>query len=598
MIKWYLILIIALLFLAFICWKEWNRRNRKKLALRLCTSVMAITSILLLAYPFKKTTTTQSAGKIILLTNGFSNDSLDNFLHNSKASLFSTDLAIAKSFPDKKIQFVDNLPGFFNNHNNDTIHLFGNGFEKKELDLLNKSSFIFHDHGSFPAITSVNWKQQLKPGEPLIVQGKYDNNVNQEIKISLQGFGETFDSLTIKGQLQKDFSLTTIPKHTGKAVYSLLVLSGKDTLQNEPVPLNIQSISPLKILLLSSSPDFEKTFLKNKLSQNAYEITASTVISKGRKSEQFINMHSSSSDLVSNANLEKFDVIITDDEAISQLNVSQSANLRSAIEEKGIGLVVKISNSKNSSSFYSRFFPSLTLQQDKKPFIVIRSSTKDSNSYKLKIDEPIVLRNENGAQALLKDDQSNIFASNIIYGQGRIVATTLNNTYTMALAGDNKSWQSLWSLLIDKAAKKIFPAENWDITPALPFVNEPSLLIQKNNPGISQAIIGNSKVYLEKDSLLPYQLKGIYLPAESGWQSLVQQNGKIKNWYAFAAEDWKILRDYHRLKSTKEYILKHPVEFIQQGAGQTNNWTSHLKLYLVILFFICCSILWVEQKLG
>ncbi|MEJ0102070.1 MAG: hypothetical protein WDO19_05690 [Bacteroidota bacterium] len=58
-----------------------------------------------------------------------------------------------------------------------------------------------------------------------------------------------------------------------------------------------------------------------------------------------------------------------------------------------------------------------------------------SDRYKLKIDDPVCLRYQNSTQVLLQDDQSNIYAANTIYGQGRIVATTLNNTYTLALAG-------------------------------------------------------------------------------------------------------------------------------------------------------------------
>jgi len=598
MINWYYILIAALLLLVFVCRKEWKRRNRKRLLIRLLASVFAIVSLLSLSHRSKETINIGSNSKIILLTDGFSRDSINNLLSDKNVLLFTTNLSIAKSLPDIKIKFIADLNKFSSEHKNDTIHVFGNGFENEELNSLDQSPFIFHSLQSFPATTSVYWKQRLKPGEALTIQGKYFNNSPREVKISLQGFGEVFDSIKVAGNSQKDFSLTTIPKHTGKAVYSLIAILGNDTLQNEPVPLNIQSTSPLKIFILSSSPDFEKTFLKNKLSQNGYEITASTIISKNRKDEQFVNMHSTTVDLLSSANLEKFDVILTDDDALSQLSVSQSTALRAVIEEKGIGLVVKISNEKNSSSFYSHFFPAFSLQQDKKPFILLRSSVSDSDHYKLKIEEPVCLRYQTGAQTLLKDEQANIYASNIVYGQGRIVATTLNNTYTLALSGDNKSWQSLWSLLLSKAAKKNLPDEEGWVSPALSFINEPSILIVQNNTGTAEGLVGESKIYLEKDSLFPYQSRGAYWPVAKGWQSLIQRNGKIQNWYAFNKNDWKVLRDYQKIDNNKRYAARYPLKFIQQSAGQTGNWASHLKLYLVILFFICCSVLWIEQKLG
>jgi hypothetical protein len=598
MINWYYILIIAVPALAFILWKEIQRRNKKRLWIRLSTSFIAFTGLLTLSYPLKEQEKNAATCKIVLLTDGFIKDSISNLLPGKNASFFTTTLSIAKSFADKKIQFIADLKKFASEHKNDTIHVFGNGFEKEELNSLNEIAFIFHAPQALPTITSVNWKQQLKPGEPLVLQGKYSNKSAREIKICLQGFGEIFDSIKIAGNTETNFSLQTTPKHTGRAVYSLLTITGNDTLQNEPIPLNIESTSILKILLLSSSPDFEKTFLKNKLSQNGYEITASTVISKNKKNEQFINMRSTAADLFNLSNLEKFDAVITDDEAISQLNGSQSASLRSAIEDKGTGLVVKISNEKNISSFYSRYFPAFSLQQDKRPFILLRSAIDDSNYYKLRIEEPVCLRYQNGAQALLKDDKENIYASNIVFGQGRIVATTLNNTYTLALSGDNPSWQSLWALLLSKASRKKIPDEDCRITPGLALINEPTALITQNNLNTAQAVIGESKIYLQKDSLLSYQSKGIYWPTQKGWQSLIQTNGKIQNWYTFDRNDWKSLRDFQEINDNKKYVSLHPAEFIQQSAGQSGNWTSHLKLYLVILFFICCSILWVEQKLG
>jgi len=596
---WYYILVAAFALVAFLCVKEWKRTNRSRLALRLVASLSAVLSIVILSYPDKKEPQQRQSSKVIVLTGGFNTDTLIRFLQTNKSTpLFSTDYSLIQTSPKQKIKWIPDLAGFFSQHAKDSVYVLGNGFTNEELSLLNGHSFFYKPAALKPTVSSIHWQKEIKSGAPLTIQGKYDNNSGRDVAIQLLAFGEVCDSLIIKPGIQKEFSLSTVPKHRGRAVYSFLALSGKDTLQNEPVPIEVEYKSPLRILILSSSPDFEKTFLKNKLSQNGYEITASTIISKNRKDEQFVNMHSTTVDLLSSANLEKFDVILTDDNALSQLSVSQSAALRAAIEEKGIGLVVKISNEKSSSSFYSHFFPAFSLQQDKKPFILLRSSVSDSDHYKLKIEEPVCLRYQTGAQTLLKDEQANIYASNIVYGQGRIVATTLNNTYTLALSGDNKSWQSLWSLLLSKAAKKNLPDEEGWVSPALSFINEPSILIVQNNTGTAEGLVGESKIYLEKDSLFPYQSRGAYWPVAKGWQSLIQRNGKIQNWYAFDKNDWKVLRDYQKIDNNKRYAARYPLKFIQQSAGQTGNWASHLKLYLVILFFICCSVLWIEQKLG
>ena len=467
------------------------------------------------------------------------------------------------------------------------------------MSLLHDHSFIFHGPPAFSSTSSIYWNQQLKTGEPLTVQGKYVNVSGNEIKILLQAFGEIFDSVIIAPKSQTDFAVSGIPKHSGKAVYSLIVLSGSDTLQNEPVPLNVQPAPSMKIGMLSSSPDFEKTFLKNRLSQNGYEITMSTSISKNKKDLQFLNTPQSSANQIGPSYLERLDVLIADDDALKQLNASGTSALRSAIEEKGMGLIVKMNGETNSSSFYAAFFPAFQLKQDKKAFSLIHSSVNNSDRFKLKMEDPVCLRYQNGTQVLLQDEQSNIYAANTIYGQGRIVATTLNNTYTLALSGDNKSWQSLWALLLGKAARRIIPDETWQISSAIPYVNEPlSVVLESSGSPAGPGQVGESKIYLQQNSLFPYQSGGTYWPVESGWQSLIQLNGQVQNWYVYNKNNWKSLSDFQKLTSTKAYTAAHPVLFMQKAEGQNEKWTSYIKIYLVILFFICCSILWVEQKLA
>ncbi|MEJ0102071.1 MAG: hypothetical protein WDO19_05695 [Bacteroidota bacterium] len=103
----------------------------------------------------------------------------------------------------------------------------------------------------------------------------------------------------------------------------------------------------------------------------------STSVSKNKNDLQFLNTPQSSANQVNPSYLEKFDVLIADDDALTQLNAPGIAAIRSAIEEKGMGLIVKMNSEKNSSSFYSTFFPAFQLKQDKKSFSLLRSSIND-----------------------------------------------------------------------------------------------------------------------------------------------------------------------------------------------------------------------------
>ena len=57
-----------------------------------------------------------------------------------------------------------------------------------------------------------------------------------------------------------------------RASYDSLFSRVKNTLEKDPLPVQVTETDPLKILILSSTPDFENRFLNNRLSKKGYEI--------------------------------------------------------------------------------------------------------------------------------------------------------------------------------------------------------------------------------------------------------------------------------------------------------------------------------------
>ena len=98
-------------------------------------------------------------------------------------------------------------------------------------------------------------------------------------------------------------------------------------------------------------------------------------------------------------------------------------------------------DAENKHAFYSHFFPVKVLEKDKESVLQLRNATADSSSYQLKVSNPVSINYTTGTQILLRDAQSNIYAASILYGSGKIIATTLPNTYSIALAGNKISYQ-------------------------------------------------------------------------------------------------------------------------------------------------------------
>ena len=596
MINWYWIMAIAVALALFLFYKEWTRKRKNFLYGRLVASLLAVSSLLFMAYPFADGNK-ETSGKIVLLTSGFVKDTVDNFLINSKSAAVYTETN-NNDYRGKKAKLVADWRSFITKHAADTFHVFGNGFSSETLAMFNGHPIIFHAPPATESISDIYWKQHLEEGEPLLVQGSYENNSNKKVKIVLKAFGADKDSVSVAAGTHRDFQLRTIPVHTGTAVYSLITVSGNDTLEKEPLPVEVKPTAPLQLLIISSSPDFDNTYLKNHLSQQGYKVTIATTVSTNKTDKQFLNMPSQQTGSTLNtAYLSKFDVLMTDQEALQKISAAELAAVRSAVADKGIGLVIKM-DAENKQAFYSRFFPVKVLDKDKESLLQLRNVIADSSSFKLKVSNPVSIGYTPGTQTILKDAQSNIYAAGTLYGNGKIIATTLQNTYSMALAGNKIAYQQLWWLLLNKAAKKIERGEVWQTSPFNAKLNQPvQMQVESTESNQLSATIDKTNIYLTQDKLLPFIWKGTYWPEKTGWLQFPQLSEAGSGWYVYGTSDWRQLDDNKNKAATKKYAAEHSI-IVKDEKDTAPHLPANTRLWLFFLFLAACIFLWVEQKTG
>ncbi len=601
MISQTVLLPVALLLLVFLLYKEWIRKNRKRLYGRLFISLLAVLSLLLMAYPYAEKHSPATQKKIVLLTDGFVKDSLAFFLKqgNEGVPVFSVSALPVADAGNTAVRLVTNWPLFMAEHRADTLHVFGNGFSKEILARLQPHSIVFHASPLPSSISHAYWKQQLQPGEWLTVQGQYENNTGQPLKIMLQAFGSVRDTAWLPPG-GHDFSLHSIPLQTGTAVYTLLVMQGKDTLEKEPVPVETQAVLPLQLLILSSSPDFENTFLKNHLSQQGYQVTVSTTVSSHISNRQFLNTPVQPEQGRLSLNyLNRFDVIMADEEALQQAGAEQLSLIRAAVKDNGTGLVIRLNNEKKAVAFYNRLFPVQASAPGEQSYLQLRGAVADSSRYALKMTDPFYIQPMPGTQGILQDATARTYVSGSLYGSGKIVATTLQNTYSLALAGNLASYRQIWWLLLSKAARKKYPSEIWQFDPLTTFINNPVHLVAVTSDSATLwATADSARIYLQQDPLLPFQWHGVYWPTENGWQPLPQLNAATGNWYIYKTGNWQKLRNYTRATDTKRYADLYPVVVGSQAGSQPAAFAVNRPLCWLIVFLSCCIFLWVEQKAG
>ena len=582
-----IVLIICCLLAAFVVWKEVTRPKKAHLALRVVASVSAIVALACIILPISyiKGISIADDHSAVLLTSGFDPDSLTNY---KRDQLFTADRSIPKSYPNSKLVRLDELktdsPAF------SKVHVFGYGLDENELTQLNHLPVVFHPSSSPSGITSINWNQKLRLGERLIVQGRYNNTGSKKIKLVLKGLSTQLDTAIIPAKGNKEFELTTIPKTEGRAVYHIVVVSGTDTLENENLPIEIDPVQPLKILMLSASPDFETKFLKSWLAESGYEVAVRSNISKDKFSSEYVNMQPVKVEHLNASILERFDVVIGD---LSVLKTE--AALKPEVTQKSLGVIIRADSLSKGASWWQTNFPVEKLPVKNTSPIALNIRGRKSKSVPLKTD-PIFIREIPGTQTLVTDAQNHSLVSSSVAGPGRFVFTAITNSYNWMLAGNKDDYAAFWSLLIKNAARKAPISERWSIS-KFPTVNEPADLQLQSAQTPGKIVVDSSIIAPEQNPQIPFERDTHYWPATTGWNNVKQNNGQARWWYVYGKENWKSAKAAERMAATKHYANTNQVNSFVTKQIHEKVRIKVPKIYFYLLLLAACAYLWAEAKI-
>jgi hypothetical protein len=337
-------------------------------------------------------------------------------------------------------------------------------------------------------------------------------------------------------------------------------LNGADTLEQESIPVEVRQGENLRVLILASTPDFDNRFLASWLAGKGHGVAIRTAISKGKYDYTGLNMASGADELSS---LDKFDIVIADAAALKAIPAGKYSLLRKEVEQRGLGLIIKT----------------------------------DSTSP--------VITDKPGAKTLIKDTLGRTLVSASMYGAGKIILTSLQATYTRWLQGNKSEYASLWTSILQEAARENGAAEYWQLTPALPVIDQPvkAVLRRAGGSGLPQGLFEQEDStpvvsYLAQHPLLPFVWEGSYWPRVAGWQSVRTSQGEPTWWYAWTADDWQTLHRMERVQETTEWIARN------NAVGGKNDTTKEEtkklpvpKGWFYLLTVICCLFLWVERKI-
>lgn len=605
MISWnYIIVIASLAAIVFLIRKESVRVNKSRLPWRIVASIIAVGGLACLILPIAIKDTdisAMSSREAILLTEGYHPDSIKKFMANNKKeiSFYTADRDLLKTAVAYQPALVVDLAMLADSLNaSEPLHVFGYGLTTPEIKKLNGRMLIFHPSSLPSGISFINWERKIKKGEPLLIQGSFNNTGPASIKILLNGLHTNLDSIIIPAGKQQPFQLSAVPKNTGRNIYLITALSGNDTIEMEKIPFETDSVKPLKILILASSPDFENKYLINWLFKNGYQIVSRTTISRNKYRKDYLNNKEIPLNHITNSLLDKFDVLISDADELAAISVQELAAIRLGVEQGGLGLIIKADSFSAPGAFYARPFPLYHRKGDTIRQALFHLQASGKRLQALSINNPVLIKKQPGTQPLLYNETSGIYVSSTLYGSGKLLVTTLNNTYSWALAGYDSAYHSLWSSIIQKAAPKSYQKQNWYIKPFLPRLNEPvEITLQSETTVLPQVSLIGTNIYFEQNKQLSAEWKGSFWPAEMGWQAIHEQGGAYSWLYVYNNTEWKTLNRFEKYWQTKNYVnVNDPV--INEKEVNLKKEVRKLvpKMFFFLAALISCSYLWWEKK--
>ncbi len=586
--------ILLALVLGFICWKEIRRKNKSRLTWRLSASIFAVIALYLIAVPpvIQRKMDAGKENTAILLTEGFEKDSLTGL---KNIPLFSTERAVTEK--NRNVKFIPDLEYFTSAHPEfNKFHILGNGLEHHEMKIFRPDQLIFHP--SVPAgFRSVHWNSTIRSGDRLIVQGDFINVSAKPVKLILQGLSTTLDSLIIPSKKTTTFELSSIPKLLDKAIYSMIALSGKDTIFNEKIPVIIEERKPLRILIISSAPGFESKFLKNWLYTEKYALAIRTSISKDKFSTEFLNTERTSLNRISPNLLEKFDVLIGDMTELSRMNAAENTAVQNQIS-KGMGLLIRADGEATGGGFYKRAFNVSAAKGINQGDLTLNWPGTRAKKISSPDARPLQIVPDARSQVLLKDGRGQVLVSSKQYGAGRIILSTLADTYTWMLGNNTDNYSSYWSFILEKAARKTELKENWTIINGFPTINKETIVsLETNSDTIPSALSGSNPLRFMQDPVQPFLWTAEHWPTKGGWQSISTRGSQSQNWYVFDQTDWESVRATRKITNTQKFISIADKNKKTSGQSQKLYTYTLPAIYFFALFILCCSYLWLEPKL-
>ena len=551
--------------------KEWGARKRRGWPFRLLAVVLALTALsgIVLRPAFLQEVATRQAA---VLTRGFSETHLDSL------SRLHPGLPVIQYQPGDPLDLDPEIS---------SVYLLGYGLASHDLWQLEGLQVHYTPPGEMPSgIDRLHVGDPSVLGGMLSVQGRYAQPSEGHQLILKDPGGNPVDSVVLKADRYSPFRLNTRTKAPGNLTYFLEETdSSGQIVRRDPLPVRVERPNPLSILILNSFPTFETKYLKNFLEEKGNKIVLRSQLSRGLFKFEYINTEKRPVYALTREGLREFDLVITDSESYRGLSGASRSALEQSIAKDGTGLFLQPDEAFFRFPERLRYFTfkpdgSLRLEAGTKDRVLEKYPFSPVPGFPLK---PVQM-----------EDSIRIGIERPL-GNGKVVTTTVRNSYRWVLKGQSDFYAAFWSDLLNASARRQAPSAEWETTTRLPRKNLPfdfHLRTPVRAPRVmSQA---GHMLPLMEDLWVAELWKGRDYPSEDGWNRihLSQDSLPDLSFYVYDKADWRALEIFQTVEENRR--------FHYPGNDTSDRVEAYVPIpafWFYILFIGAMGWLWLEPRL-
>ena len=357
-------------------------------------------------------------------------------------------------------------------------------------------------------------------------------------------------------------------------------------MSKEPLPFIVKGKKPLHIFIANTFPTFETKYLKNFLVDRGHQVVVRSQLTKGTYKFENYNREATSIYGFTSKNIQDFDLIVLDISTLKGLSNASLRALQQAIQTQGLGVFIQPKEGMNSN------LPNWVNLGVK----TVNSINTQLLGYKDKLDSyPFRFKQETYTQTIHIDNDQTV-SGYVYYGLGKIGSTSLLDTYSLVLNGNEKSYASIWSDMISTLSKKEQLLTKWMPKNRLVYQDEP-YHFEVQSVLDSIAILNTIEAYIPlKGEVFSIQdWSGTDYPHKIGWNTLSIKNDSLSKhqYYVYDTLNWQAMRANHILKNTVEALNK------KQTQSEIKKVFLPVSLFwFFIVFVLTSSYLWAAPRFG